>query len=62
MLCEMPAAASRHRVSLLVTSIALYPAILAAFYAVERPGLGIGHFYYFPSRWSPWRRDRSGAS
>jgi hypothetical protein len=44
----MPAAASRHRVSLLVTSIALYPAILAAFSAVERPGLGIGHFYYFP--------------
>jgi diguanylate cyclase (GGDEF)-like protein len=48
MLCEMPAAVSRHRVSLLVTSVALYPAILVAFYLVERPGLGIGHFYYFP--------------
>jgi diguanylate cyclase (GGDEF)-like protein len=44
----MPAAVSRHRVFLLGTSAALYPAILGAFFLAERPGLGIGHFYYFP--------------
>jgi diguanylate cyclase (GGDEF)-like protein len=44
----MPAAVSRHRVFLLATSLGLYPAILGAFLLVERPGLGIGHFYYFP--------------
>jgi diguanylate cyclase (GGDEF)-like protein len=44
----MPAAVSRHRVFLLATSAALYPAILGAFLLAERPGLGIGHFYYFP--------------
>ena len=44
----MPAAVSRHRVFLLATSAALYPAILGTFLLAERPGLGIGHFYYFP--------------
>jgi hypothetical protein len=44
----MPAAVSRHRAFLLATSIGLYPAILAAFLLAERPGLGIGHFYYVP--------------
>lgn len=33
---------------MLATSIALYPAILGAFLLAERPGLGIGHFYYVP--------------
>jgi diguanylate cyclase (GGDEF)-like protein len=33
---------------MLATSIGLYPAILGAFLIAERPGLGIGHFYYIP--------------
>ena len=45
---EMPAAVTRHRVFLLATSGVLYPAILGTFLLAERPGLGIGHFYYFP--------------
>jgi len=48
MLSVMPAAVSHHRAFLLATSVALYPAILGVFLFVERPGLGIGHFYYFP--------------
>jgi diguanylate cyclase (GGDEF)-like protein len=44
----MPAAVSRHRAFLLATSVARYPVILAAFLLAERPGLGIGHFYYVP--------------
>jgi len=44
----MPAAVSRHRLFLLVASATLYPLILVVFLVVERPGLGIGHFYYFP--------------
>jgi diguanylate cyclase (GGDEF)-like protein len=44
----MPVAVSRHRALLLATSIGLYPAILTAFLLAERPGLGIGHFYYLP--------------
>ena len=44
----MPAAVSRHRAFLLASSAALYPAILGTFLLAERPGLGIGHFYYFP--------------
>jgi diguanylate cyclase (GGDEF)-like protein len=44
----MPAAASRHRPYLLATSAILYPLILVALLVFERPGLGIGHFYYFP--------------
>jgi diguanylate cyclase (GGDEF)-like protein len=33
---------------MLAASAALYPLILAGFELLERPGLGIGHFYYFP--------------
>jgi diguanylate cyclase (GGDEF)-like protein len=44
----MPAAASRYRAFLLATSLVLYPAIFLAFLMVEKPGLGLGHFYYFP--------------
>jgi diguanylate cyclase (GGDEF)-like protein len=33
---------------MLATSLGLYPAILGAFLILERPGLGIGHFYYVP--------------
>jgi diguanylate cyclase (GGDEF)-like protein len=44
----MPAAASRYRAFLLVTSLVLYPVIFGAFLVVEKPGLGLGHFYYFP--------------
>src|ERR1041384_2381233 len=49
MLLVMPAAVSRHRALMLATSISLYPAILGAFLIAERPGLGIGHFYYIPA-------------
>jgi diguanylate cyclase (GGDEF)-like protein len=44
----VPAAVSHYRGFLLVTAGVLYPAIFAAFMLAERPGLGIGHFYYFP--------------
>ena len=44
----MPAAAARYRAFLLVTSLALYPVIFVAFLIVEKPGLGLGHFYYLP--------------
>jgi diguanylate cyclase (GGDEF)-like protein len=39
---------SHHRAFLLAASAICYPLILAAFDLMERPGLGIGHFYYFP--------------
>ena len=39
---------SHHRALMLAASAALYPLILAGFELLERPGLGIGHFYYFP--------------
>jgi len=44
----VPAAVSHYRAFLLATAGVLYPAIFAAFMLAERPGLGIGHFYYFP--------------
>jgi diguanylate cyclase (GGDEF)-like protein len=44
----MPAAVARHRAFLLLGSAVLYPAIFVAFLAVERPGVGIAHIYYFP--------------
>jgi diguanylate cyclase (GGDEF)-like protein len=44
----MPAAASRYRAFLLATSLVLYPVIFLAFLIVEKPGLGLGHFYYVP--------------
>ena len=39
---------SHHKAFLLAASAVLYPLILAAFELMETPGLGIGHFYYFP--------------
>lgn len=44
----MPAAASPYRAFLLITSLVLYPVIFIAFLIVEKPGLGLGHFYYLP--------------
>jgi diguanylate cyclase (GGDEF)-like protein len=44
----MPAAASRYRAFLLATSLVLYPVIFVTFLVLEKPGLGLGHFYYFP--------------
>jgi len=44
----VPAAASHHRAFLLATSAALYPLIFATFLLLEKPGLGLGHFYYVP--------------
>jgi diguanylate cyclase (GGDEF)-like protein len=44
----VPAAATHHRAFLLGASAVLYPLIFSAFLVVEKPGLGIGHFYYFP--------------
>jgi diguanylate cyclase (GGDEF)-like protein len=44
----VPAAVSHQRASLLVSAAALYPVILAAFLLFEKPGLGLGHFYYVP--------------
>src|SRR4051812_12681410 len=44
----MPAAVARHRAFLLLASAVLYPAIFVAFLAVERPGIGIAHLFYFP--------------
>jgi diguanylate cyclase (GGDEF)-like protein len=45
---QVPAAAPHHRAFLLAASAALYPLIFAGFLVIEKPGLGIGHFYYFP--------------
>ena len=43
------AAVSNHQKAFLLAAAAvLYPLILALFELFERPGLGIGHFYYFP--------------
>jgi diguanylate cyclase (GGDEF)-like protein len=44
----VPAAVSHHRAFLLSASAALYPLIFSAFLLLEKPGLGLGHFYYFP--------------
>jgi diguanylate cyclase (GGDEF)-like protein len=44
----MPAAVVRHRAFLLLGSAVLYPAIFVCFLAIERPGVGIAHLYYFP--------------
>ena len=37
-----------HRSTLLAVSAVLYAHVTALFCVVERPGLGIGHFYYVP--------------
>ena len=44
----MPAAVSHHRAFLLAAAGVLYPVVFAAFMLAEKPGLGLGHFYYFP--------------
>jgi diguanylate cyclase (GGDEF)-like protein len=44
----VPAAASHQRAFLLAASAVLYPLIFAAFMLFEKPGLGVGHFYYVP--------------
>jgi GGDEF domain-containing protein len=44
----VPAAVSHYRALLLSAAAALYPLIFATFLLVERPGLGVGHFYYIP--------------
>jgi diguanylate cyclase (GGDEF)-like protein len=41
-------AASQQRASLLAAAAVLYPLIFAAFLLFEKPGLGLGHFYYVP--------------
>ena len=40
--------AARHRLPLLALALVLYGAIFGGFVFVERPGLGLGHFYYVP--------------
>ena len=44
----MPAAVSHHRALLLTASAVLFPLIFSAFLLLEKPGLGLGHFYYVP--------------
>jgi len=44
----MPAAVSRHRAFLIAASAVLYALIFVAFLTLERPGVGIANFYYFP--------------
>jgi diguanylate cyclase (GGDEF)-like protein len=39
---------NHQRAFLLAAAAILYPLILTLFELFERPGLGIGHFYYFP--------------
>ena len=45
---NVPAAVSHYRALLLSAAAALYPLIFATFLLVEKPGLGLGHFYYIP--------------
>jgi diguanylate cyclase (GGDEF)-like protein len=44
----VPAAVSHHRAFLLAGAGVLYPVIFVVFMLAEKPGLGLGHFYYFP--------------
>jgi diguanylate cyclase (GGDEF)-like protein len=44
----VPAAVSHYRALLLPAAAALYPLIFATFLLVEKPGLGLGHFYCLP--------------
>jgi diguanylate cyclase (GGDEF)-like protein len=44
----VPAAVSHYRAFLLAAAGVLYPLIFATFMLAEKPGLGLGHFYYFP--------------
>ena len=45
---RVPAAVSHYRAFLLGAAGVLYPLIFAVFLVAEKPGLGIGHSYYFP--------------
>jgi len=45
---RVPVAMPQHRRLLLAVSAVLYPVIFVAFLLAEKPGLGLGHFYYFP--------------
>jgi diguanylate cyclase (GGDEF)-like protein len=45
---NVPAAASHYRALLLSAAAALYPLIFGTFLLIEKPGLGLGHFYYIP--------------
>jgi diguanylate cyclase (GGDEF)-like protein len=45
---NVPAAVSHYRALLLSAAAALYPLIFATFLLAEKPGLGLGHFYYIP--------------
>jgi diguanylate cyclase (GGDEF)-like protein len=44
----VPVAASHQRAFLLASAAVLYPLIFGAFLLFEKPGLGLGHFYYVP--------------
>ena len=44
--CGVDSAA--HRLTLLALAFASYAGVMVAFIVLERPGLGIGHFYYVP--------------
>jgi diguanylate cyclase (GGDEF)-like protein len=44
----VPAAVSHYRAFLLAAAGVLYPLTFVAFMLAEKPGLGLGHFYYFP--------------
>ena len=46
--CALSAATALTRRTALAAAAAAYAAVFAAFVAVERPGLGIGHFFYIP--------------
>jgi diguanylate cyclase (GGDEF)-like protein len=43
----MPAATSHRRLAMII-AIGLYAAVFAALILFERPGLGLGHFFYLP--------------
>src|SRR4051812_50187948 len=42
------AVAANHRAALLVGALASAALVFTAFLLLERPGLGIGHFFYVP--------------
>ena len=53
--------------TLLALAVASYAVVTTAFLLFERPGLGIGHFYFVPvtlvafvagPAWGAWFRDR----
>jgi hypothetical protein len=46
---------------LLTASAVLYPLIFSAFLVLEKPGLGLGHFYYIPIAMIALANGPSGA-